>query len=105
MNVDDDAVWRRPAAGSAEPAAARPAPERPAPPVYTGPPPTVPVAGPVGGPVIHQLPPPRQLPPQDHAALDAAERQAQLVSYGAGITIAVILALLVIYIALRQVAA
>lgn len=41
--------------------------------------------------------PPRQLPPQDHAALDAAERQARRVTFGVA-GVAGVIALLVLIV-------
>lgn len=81
----DDAFWRRPA-GDPEPQAEDPAPPpAPAASHYPGPPPsTMPPPG--WRPPLHvQPPPPRRLPPQDSAALDAAEANARTVTYGVGL--------------------
>jgi hypothetical protein len=42
-----------------------------------------------------QVPPPRQLPPQDIAGIDGAEQQAQRLTYGIGAVAAVLVVLLV----------
>lgn len=44
---------------------------------YAGPPPTTPPPPGWRPPVVIEPAPPRELPPQDHAALDAAERAAR----------------------------
>ncbi|SCG43877.1 hypothetical protein GA0070613_1150 [Micromonospora inositola] len=62
---------------------------------YTGPPPTVPPPPGWRPPVHVQVPPPRQLPPQDMAGMDSAEQQAQRLTYGVGVVAAVVLVLLV----------
>jgi hypothetical protein len=75
----DEQLWRRPAS---EPPETSP----PIPPAasYTGPPPTR-SAGPAWRPrTLIKVPPARQLPPQDDAALDEQERSARTVSYGVG---------------------
>ncbi|WP_325049932.1 hypothetical protein [Micromonospora radicis] len=74
-------------------------PARPTPPPgtggYLGPPPTT--APPAGWrPPVHLQPsPPRQLPVQDMAALDAQEQRAQRVTWGVG-TIAGVVALVLV---------
>ncbi|MDQ1657437.1 MAG: hypothetical protein QOD41_2520 [Cryptosporangiaceae bacterium] len=101
--TSDDAYWRRPAEGSAQPAP--PVREPSGQPAYAGPPRTVrpgPHSAPV--PLIQQLPPPRALPPQDHAAIDAAEREATVVTYAVAIAIGVLTALLILVVVIRQVA-
>ncbi len=79
---DDDAYWRRPddeaAAPDPTPAAA------PAPSPYQGPPPTAPPPGGWRPPFVAEPQPPRALPAQDLAAIDAAERSARTVTYGIG---------------------
>ncbi|WP_200215328.1 hypothetical protein [Micromonospora coerulea] len=61
---------------------------------YSGPPPTTPPP-PGWRPPIHvQVPPPRQLPPQDMAGLDQGEQRAQRLTYGFGAVAAVVLVLL-----------
>ncbi|MPZ27178.1 MAG: hypothetical protein GEV12_12400 [Micromonosporaceae bacterium] len=47
---------------------------------YPGPPPTTPPPPGWRPPVVSRPAPPRELPPQDHAALDAAERTARRLS-------------------------
>lgn len=44
---------------------------------YTGPPPSTPPPPGWRPPVVIRPAPPRQLPPEDHAGLDAAERAAR----------------------------
>ncbi|WBB65131.1 hypothetical protein [Micromonospora sp. WMMD812] len=92
-----DDYWRRPPAGSEG------LPDQSAAPTggsgaaggYTGPPPSTPP--PAGWrPPVHLRPaPPRSLPPQDMAALDAAEQRAQRVTYGFGALAGVVLVILV----------
>ncbi|MFC0029083.1 hypothetical protein ACFFMM_06045 [Micromonospora chaiyaphumensis] len=61
---------------------------------YAGPPPTVPPP-PGWRPPVHVQPtPPRRLPPQDMAAMDQAEGQAQRLTYGIGAVVGVVLVLL-----------
>lgn len=48
---------------------------------YAGPPPTTPPPPGWRPPVVTQPAPPRRLPPQDHAALDHAERVARQVTW------------------------
>jgi hypothetical protein len=55
-------------------------------------------------PLIQPLPPPRQLPAQDHQAIDLEERQAQLVSLGVAIAAGVLMLLLVLLVAIRRLA-
>ncbi|HEY8473103.1 MAG TPA: hypothetical protein VIL37_10785 [Natronosporangium sp.] len=57
---------------------------------YTGPPPTTPPPRDWRPPVTYQPLPPRKLPPQDHAALDAEERDARRFTLGLGAAAAVI---------------
>jgi hypothetical protein len=107
----DDSFWRRP---TGEPISERgdepgdradtaPLGGQPAPAAYSGPPPTLrPGPADLPPPLIQQLAPPRPLPAQDHAALDEAERQGQLVSIGVGVAFAVLVVLLVLFIAIRQ---
>lgn len=49
---------------------------------YSGPPPTTPPPPGWRPRVVVRPAPPRELPPQDHAALDAAERIARRVTWG-----------------------
>ncbi|MFY1675046.1 hypothetical protein ACN27G_34765 [Plantactinospora sp. WMMB334] len=83
----DDAFWRRPTGPSADapestetPGSSPTRPET----HYPGPPPsTTPPPG--WRPPLHVNPaPPRPLPSQDHAALDAAEGSARTLTYGIG---------------------
>jgi hypothetical protein len=93
--LDDDAQWRRPAAG-AEPPAPAGRPPVPQPPAYTGPPPTNPP--PLGWrpPVVVQPPPPRALPEQDLAGLDDAEQQARTLTFGVGMIAGAIMIVLML---------
>jgi hypothetical protein len=93
---DPHDFWRRPSDESV----AAPSPVVPTQ-AYAGPPPTAPPLHWVPAPVIRPPAPPRALPPQDHAALDAQDRQAQLVSYGVGIAAGALALLLVAVIVLR----
>ncbi|MFC3504219.1 hypothetical protein ACFOOK_25080 [Micromonospora krabiensis] len=62
---------------------------------YAGPPPSVPPPAGWRPPLHVQPAPPRQLPTQDMAALDAAEQRAQRVTYGFGAVAGVVLVALV----------
>jgi hypothetical protein len=53
---------------------------------YLGPPPTTPPPPGWRPPVVIRPLPPRELPPQDHAALDAAERTARRVTWALAAT-------------------
>jgi len=103
VSSDPDAAWRRPAEDPAGPdAAARPA--SPARPAYTGPPRSQPPsAQAVPAPLIQPLPPPRELPAQDHDAIDAEERQARLVTVGISIVAGVLAVLLLLFVSLRAI--
>ncbi|WFE50414.1 hypothetical protein [Micromonospora sp. WMMD1155] len=85
-----DDYWRRPGTDAA-------ADQPPTAPVsgYTGPPPSVPPPTGWRPPVHLQPAPPRQLPPQDMAYLDAAEQRSQRVTYGFGAAAGVVLVFLV----------
>ncbi|WP_091602567.1 hypothetical protein [Micromonospora mirobrigensis] len=61
---------------------------------YTGPPPTSPPPPGWRPPVHIQGTPPRRLPPQDMAALDADEQRAQRVTWGMGAVTGVVLLVL-----------
>jgi hypothetical protein len=92
-------VWRRPAGGgpgaSPEPA---PAPA----PAYTPPPRTErPLPGQPRGPLLVPVPPPPEPPEQDHAAIDAAERHARLVTLAVGTVAGLVATVLLIVITLR----
>jgi hypothetical protein len=76
----DEQQWRRPAAG--QESATPPAP--PTDPVYTGPPRSDAAAATWRPRTVLQVPPPRRLPPQDDAVIDAREHQARTVTYGVG---------------------
>ncbi|AVT36632.1 hypothetical protein [Plantactinospora sp. BB1] len=86
-NSADDAFWRRPTgppADAPESTAGSPAPP-PVPEIhYPGPPPSI-TPPPGWRPPLHVQPaPPRPLPGQDHAALDAEEGSARTLTYGVG---------------------
>jgi hypothetical protein len=92
----DDLQWRRPAEGGG-PAPGRPPEPHPgvaapgAPPPYTGPPRNT-APDPNWRPrIVVQPPPPRELPEQDLAALDADEREARTLTYGIGLVAGAIL--------------
>ncbi|WP_141907822.1 hypothetical protein [Micromonospora sp. A202] len=118
-----DDYWRRPGTGAdavpnhppATPPSGPTNPPQsghadPAPSGYAGPPPSVPTGPPASGyagpppsvpppsgwrPPVHLQPaPPRRLPPQDMAELDAAEQRSQRVTYGFGAAAAVVLVVL-----------
>lgn len=76
----DEQQWRRPAVQ--QESAAPPVP--PSDPVYTGPPRTDAAAATWRPRTVLQVPPARQLPPQDDAVIDAHEHQARTVTYGVG---------------------
>ncbi|WP_030486583.1 hypothetical protein [Micromonospora chokoriensis] len=61
---------------------------------YAGPPPSMPPPAGWRPPVHLQPAPPRQLPPQDMADLDAAEQRSQRVTYGFGAAAGVVLLVL-----------
>ena len=87
----DEQVWRRP---PREETHAHPTSTEPA---YTGPPRGDPVDASWRPPIVIQVPPARQLPPQDDAAIDVQEHQARTVTYGIGM-IAGAVALIVLFI-------
>jgi len=95
----DDLQWRRPPGGASTPTPGNaPAAEQPSgPPTYPGPPRTVPPPAGWRPRLVVQPQPPRRLPPQDLAALDAQEREARTITYGIGmIAGAVLLVVLLI---------
>lgn len=64
-------------------------------PLYAGPPPTVPPPPGWRPPLEIQPPPPRELPPQDHEELDAAEQSARTITYGVGMVAGAILLIVI----------
>ncbi|MCG5459164.1 hypothetical protein PSH03_004931 [Micromonospora sp. PSH03] len=84
----------RPPSGNAGPPPAGPAPAGGTASGYSGPPPSVPPPAGWRPPVHLQAAPPRQLPPQDMAELDAAEQRSQRVTYGFGAAAGVVLLVL-----------
>jgi hypothetical protein len=101
LATDPDAVWRRPAQSPAEPAVERTPPAKPA---YSGPPRSQLPARVIPAPLIQPPPPPRELPPQDHDAIDAEERQAQLITFGLAGVAGVLALLLMLVVFLRAAA-
>jgi len=89
----DEQQWRRPAESDAGTRSPLPPPEAP----YTGPPRTTPPDATWRPPIVIQVPPARQLPPQDDTALDAQEQQARTITYGVGMVTGAI-ALIVLFI-------
>jgi hypothetical protein len=95
-----DENWRRPVAGGDE----GPGHEagRPALPAYTPPPPMHPAPPTLPrGPLIVPVTPPPEPPAQDHAAIDATERRAVLVTAGVGAVAAVVAVLLAVLLFVR----
>ncbi|MEO3771458.1 hypothetical protein [Micromonospora sp. B9E7] len=91
-----DDYWRRPGSGAdavanQPPTAPTSRPES----GYAGPPPSVPPPTDWRPPVHLRPAPPRRLPPQDMAGLDAAEQRSQRVTYGFGAAAGVVLVFLV----------
>ncbi|MEV0155300.1 hypothetical protein AB0H57_16370 [Micromonospora sp. NPDC050686] len=90
----DDDYWRRPdPTATGTPGAATGGPPGPGtgPGGYAGPPATTPPPPGWRPPVHVQGTPPRRLPPQDMAALDADEQQAQRVTWVLGAVAGVVL--------------
>jgi hypothetical protein len=94
VNDADDRQWRRPSTPEPEPALAPPTPPQP---VYTGPPRGTPPPPDWRPRTLVQVPPPRQLPAQDEAALDEREQQSRTITYGVGMVAGAIL-LIVLFI-------
>jgi hypothetical protein len=95
----DDLQWRRPPAGASTPTPgnAPATPVQSGPPTYSGPPRTIPPPAGWRPRLVVQPQPPRKLPPQDLATLDAQEREARTITYGIGmIAGAVLLVVLLI---------
>ncbi|TDC58331.1 hypothetical protein E1258_20810 [Micromonospora sp. KC207] len=96
----EDDYWRRPPDQTGDGAPGDPAPPGPPAPGaagtdpaarYDGPPPTT-LPPPGWRPPLHvRAAPPRQLPPQDMAGLDAVEQRAQHVTWGVGAIAGVVL--------------
>ncbi len=80
----DDDYWRRPDEEAAAPEPTTEPARQAGPAPYQGPPPTAPPPGGWRPPFVAEPQPPRALPPQDLAAIDAAERSARTVTYGIG---------------------
>jgi hypothetical protein len=93
--VSDDLQWRRPPEGTEPPGrpegGSQGAPVPPPPPVYAGPPRTTPPPPDWRPRVLIQTPPPRELPRQDHAAMDAEEKEARTVTLGVGMVAGAVL--------------
>ena len=92
---DADLQWRRPA--HPEPPAVTPS-QPPAPPVYTGPPRSTPPPPDWRPQTVVQVPPPRELPRQDSAAIDDEEKQARTLTYGIGMVAGAILLIVLIVV-------
>jgi hypothetical protein len=90
---DPDAFWRRPTDDTPPAAEEKPA-ERDAP-DYAGPPATTPPPAGWHPPVDVRPAPPRELPAQDHAALDSEEQSARTVTYGIGMVAGAILLIVI----------
>jgi hypothetical protein len=94
---DPDAFWRRPT-DDTPPAAQENAQDEPAQsdaPEYPGPPPTTPPPAGWRPPMEVRPAPPRELPPQDHTALDNEEQSARTITYGIGMVAGAILLIVV----------
>ncbi|WP_412540415.1 translation initiation factor 2 [Longispora sp. K20-0274] len=88
-----DEYWRRPAPGQPD----RPAvPDRPAAPEYTGPPPSTPPPPGWRPPTIVQVPPAREMPRQEHSALDEEERVGRTITYGVGMVAGAVMVVLIL---------
>jgi len=61
---------------------------------YTGPPPTNPPPAGWRPPIVAQPAPPRELPGQDHARIDAEEQAAHTLTKGIGLVVGAILLVL-----------
>jgi hypothetical protein len=92
---NDDHLWRRPSGPQPEPSSA--APPGPLTPPYTGPPRSVPPPPGWKPRTLIQVPPPRDLPPQDLDRVEAAEQQGRTVTYGVGMIAGTIL-LIVLFV-------
>ncbi|KAB1934368.1 hypothetical protein F8271_23665 [Micromonospora sp. ALFpr18c] len=91
-----DDYWRRPGTGAGDTADQPPAGPAPTPTGgYAGPPPSTPPPAGWHPPVHLEPTPPRRLPAQDMAGLDAAEQRSQRVTYGFGAAAGVVLVVLV----------
>ncbi|MBM0234922.1 hypothetical protein JNW91_25810 [Micromonospora sp. STR1_7] len=91
-----DDYWRRPATGDGDATDQPSAGRRPAPTSgYAGPPPSTPPPAGWRPPVHLEATPPRRLPAQDMAGLDAAEQRSQRVTYGFGAAAGVVLVMVV----------
>ncbi|OLB75027.1 MAG: hypothetical protein AUI14_22110 [Actinobacteria bacterium 13_2_20CM_2_71_6] len=88
----DDLQWRRPAQAGGPAPGTPPAPQQPpGPPPYAGPPRTTPPPRGWRPRLLVQPPPPRELPAQDLARIDAEEREARTITYGIGLMAGAIL--------------
>jgi hypothetical protein len=91
---EDDHLWQRP---SGPPAPPPPPAQPPGPPAYTGPPRAAPPPPGWKPRTLIQVPPPRDLPPQDLPAIEEEEQQARTITYGVGM-IAGTIVLIVLFI-------
>ncbi|WP_245563560.1 translation initiation factor 2 [Longispora albida] len=96
---DPDQYWRRPAPGEPEPPAVLPAP----PAAYAGPPRSAPPPPGWRPPIVLEIPPPRQMPAQDHPALDSEEKSARTITYGVALIAGSIFILMTMVLCARAV--
>jgi hypothetical protein len=89
VTIPEDEHWRRPA--NPVPDRERPPDGTPWRPEYAGPPPSAPPPPGWRPELVVQPSPPRPLPPQDHADLDAREQSARTLTYGIGLVAGAIL--------------
>ena len=89
----DDLQWRRPPAGVGGPAPGTtpPSADVPTQPAYTGPPRNVAPPPDWRPRLLIQPQPPRELPAQDLAALDAQEQEARTITLGVGMVAGAVL--------------
>lgn len=102
-NPGDDDYWRRPAEGAEEQEPAKAEAQAPEPVEYQGPPTATPPPKGWKPPVVVPTPPPREMPPQDHAAMDADEHSTKAVTYGVGIFAAAVVLVLIFIVCARLV--
>lgn len=98
--ASDDAFWRRPSGDSPSlvpPPAAAPPDE----PEYQGPPHGAPAPATWSPPVIVPVTPPRDMPGQDHARIDAEERGARTMSQGIGLVAGAVVVILIFVLCAR----
>ena len=99
--TDPDAVWRRPAGDGAGADDVEVVVPTAPPPRYEGPPRAVPPPSGWRVPVVVNAAPPRRLPEQDAAGIDAAERSARTFSTGFGILAGAVMIVLLFVVIVR----